>query len=122
MEVSKVHDISILHLFGEVSLMEMDRIEQALRSFQSSNNKKVLIDMTSVDYIHYFVIKRLVSNASHFRAGDGDIKLVSLKNEVKEMIRFTGADQFLEDYATISEAILSYLKPVNNNNEERVYQ
>ncbi|MBF0107486.1 MAG: STAS domain-containing protein [Deltaproteobacteria bacterium] len=119
MEVSKVHDISILHLFGEVSLMEMDRIETALRSFQNSNSKKILIDMASVDYVHYFVIKRLVKKASLFREDEGDIKLVSLKNEVKEMIRFTGADQFLEDYATISEAILSYLKPMGH--DDRMY-
>lgn len=110
MEVTKVHDISILHLFGEVSFMELDRIEQALNSFRKTSHNKVLIDMTSVDYIHYLVIKRLVDRASQFRDQSGDIKLVNVTDDAKEMIRFTGADQFLEDYATISEAILSFLR------------
>ena len=102
--------ISILHLFGEVSFMEMDRIEKFLQSLKKTQNNKVLIDMTSVDHIHYLVIKKLVDSARHFRLDDGDIKLVSVDGEAKEVIKFTGADQMLEDYATISEAILSFLR------------
>lgn len=110
MEVSKVHDISILHLFGEVTFLEMDRIEQVLNSIRETDCRKVLIDMTSVDYIHYVVIKRLIDTALNLRGDRGDLKLVNTVNEAREMMRFTGADQYLEDYATISEAILSYLK------------
>lgn len=120
MEISKVHDISILHLFGEVSLMEMDHIERVLESFRQSKLNKVLIDLTSVDHIHYVVIKRLIDNAVHFRDESGDIKLVSTNADMKEILRFAGADQFLEDYATISEAILSFLK--YGEVQERVYQ
>lgn len=120
MEISKVHDISILHLFGEVSFMEMDRIEQALNSMRKSSSNKILIDMTSVDYIHYLVIKRIIDNALNLRETNGDIKLVNVNAEAREMIRFTGADQFLEDYATISEAILSFLK--QNESREKMYQ
>lgn len=120
MEISKVHDISILHLFGEVSFMEIDRIEELLESLKRTRNNKVLIDMTSVDHIHYLVIKRLIQNALSFRDVNGDIKLVNVGDETKEIIRFTGADQFLEDYATISEAILSFLK--RNDFCDRVMQ
>jgi len=120
MEVSKLHDISVLHLFGEVSFMEIDYIEKTLSSLKKTNNNKILIDMTSVDHIHYLVIKRLVENVVRFRENKGDIKLVNVKAEAKELIRFTGADQFLEDYATISEAILSFLGHIDQNST--VYQ
>lgn len=120
MEISKVHDISILHLFGEVTFMEIDRIEQTLESLKKSANRNVLIDMTSVDYVHYLVVKRLIDNAINFREINGDIKLVNVNNETREMIRFTGADQFLEDYASISEAILSFLR--QGSNLEKMFQ
>lgn len=110
MEVTKVHDISVLHLFGEVSLMEFDQIERVLSSLKKSQNHKVILDMTSVDHIHYLVVKRLVDNALNLRRHSGDLKLVSLNNDAKNVIQFTGADQYLEDYATISEGILSFLK------------
>ncbi len=120
MEITKIHDISILHLFGEVSFMELDRIEKALNSFKKTNHNKVLIDLTSVDYIHYLVIKRLADRANQFRGQQGDIKLVSATDDARDMIRFTGADQLLEDYATISEAILSFLQ--QNEVCDRDYQ
>lgn len=120
MEITRVHDISILHLFGEVSFMEIDRIEQALNSLRKTSHNKVLVDMTSVEHVHYLVIKRLVDNALYLREHDGDIKLVNPNPKMRELVRFTGADQFLEDYNTISEAILSFLRL--GDRRERVYQ
>jgi len=122
MEITKISDISILHLFGEVSFMEIDRIERTLDSLSKTQNNKILIDMTWVDHLHYTVIKKLVDSAETFRHQLGDIKLVNLNPETKELIRFTGADQFLEDYATISEAILSFLKLAERNDVDKIYQ
>lgn len=120
MEVTKVHDISILHLFGEVSFLEMEHIEHTLHSLKKSRHNKVLIDMTSVDHVHYLVIKRLIESARTLREVHGDLKLVHPNSETKEVIRFTGADQFLEDYASISEAILSFLS--QSDTPRRLYQ
>ena len=120
MEVTKVHDISILHLFGEVSFLEMEHIERTLHSLKKSRHNKVLIDMTSVDHVHYLVIRRLIESALALRESQGDLKLVHPNSETKDMIRFTGADQFLEDYASISEAILSFL--TQSEEQRRIYQ
>jgi anti-anti-sigma factor len=117
MEVTKVHDISVLHFFGEVSFMEIDHIEKTLASLKKTKNNKVLIDLTSVDHIHYVVIKRLVDNVERFRKEKGDIKLVNLNPDTRDLFRFTGADQHLEDYASISEAILSFLCNLDYNND-----
>lgn len=121
MEITKVNDISILHLFGEVSFMEIDRIERVLGNLGKSLHNKVLIDMTWVDHVHYMVVKKLVMSAEEFRRRRGDLKLVNLSPETRELMRFTGADQFLEDYASIAEAILSFLKGPDVL-QERVYQ
>lgn len=110
MEVTKVHDISVLHLFGEVSLMELDQIERVLSSLKKTQNHKVILDMTSVDHIHYQVVKKLVENAITLRSRNGDLKLVNVNTDARNIMQFTGADQYLEDYATISEGILSFLK------------
>lgn len=110
MEVTKVHDISVLHLFGEVSLMELDQIERVLSSLKKTRNHKVILDMTSVDHIHYQVVKKLVENAITLRSRNGDLKLVNVNTDARNIMQFTGADQYLEDYATISEGILSFLK------------
>ena len=93
--------------------MEIDRIGQTLESLKRNEHYKVLLDMTNVDHIHYRVMKHLVASAEGFRDQDGDIKMAQLSDETKQVIQFTGADQYLEDYATISEAILSFLNKVD---------
>ena len=118
MEISKIHDISILHLFGEVGFMEIDRIEKILNSLRRSQHRKVLVDLSATDHVHYMVIKRLIQKAVEVRGESGDIKLVGPNWETQEMIRFTGADQFIEDYASISEAILSFLHQPQHSDRE----
>lgn len=120
MEISRVHDISVLHLFGEVSFLEVDQIERVISNLREARNHKIILDMTSVDHIHYMVVKRLIANAMDLRDKNGDIKVVNLNPETKAVFQFTGADQYLEDYATISEGILSFLK--HGTAERQYYQ
>lgn len=119
MEISKVHDISVLHLFGEISFMELDHIERTIQSLQKTQNKKILLDFAHVDHIHYQVIKKLVDNAKSLRVENGDLKIASPNEDTKHILQFTGADQHLEDYATISEGILSFLQ---SNSDTGYYQ
>ena len=110
MEVSKVDDISVLHLFGEISFMELARIETVIESLQRCHNKKIILDFASVDHIHYRVIKNLVDQAQNLRVENGDLKIVGANDQTRQILKFTGADQYLDDYATISEGILSFLQ------------
>ncbi len=110
MEISKVHDISVLHLFGEISFLELDHIERVIDSLQKSHNKKIILDFAAVDHIHYRVIKNLVDQAKTLRFENGDLKIVGANEETRQIFKFTGADQHLDDYATISEGILSFLQ------------
>lgn len=119
MEISKVHDISVLHLFGEVSFMELDHIEKAIESLKKTHNRKILLDFAFVDHIHYQVIKKLVDQAENLRVEAGDLKIANANEETRHVLQFTGADQYLEDYASISEGILSFLQM---NGESRYYQ
>jgi len=114
-EVSKVHDISVLHLFGEISFMELGHIERVIQSLQRCQNKKIILDFASVDHIHYRIIKNLVEQAQNLRFENGDLKIVGANEETRQILKFTGADQYLDDYATISEGILSFLQPKSDN-------
>ena len=110
MEITKIHDISVLHFFGEVTFLEIDRIERVLESLKNTNHNKVILNLADADHVHYQVIKKLADEASKMRSINGDIKIVSANQETKEVMRFVGADQYLDDYANISECILSFLK------------
>ncbi len=109
-DITRADDISILHLYGEISLLEMEMLEKTLRSFKKRNFRKILLDLAGVDHMHFEVARRLADQANKLRAENGGLKIACSNEETKAVIRFTGADQFLEDYSTVSEAILSFLR------------
>lgn len=109
-ETTKAHDISILHLYGEISLIEIELIQNMLSSFRKSHHNKVLLDLAQVDYLHFQAVRKWAQEAVAFRRRDGDLGLISANRQAKLVLQFTGADQHLKDYASIGEAILSFLK------------
>ncbi len=113
-DVSKAYDVSILHLYGELSLLEMELIEKTIRSFKKSKHYKILLDMAGVDHVHYEVTRKLAVQAVRLKNQRGDIKLANVNETSRQIFKFTGADQFLEDYSSVSDAILSFLKGEKN--------
>ncbi len=109
-DISKVHDISILHLYGEISLLEMDFIQKVFESLKKCQHNKILIDLARVDHVHFQAVKHWASEALRLREGDGDLKVVGANVKTKQMMQFTGADQCLRDYSSIGDAILSFLR------------
>lgn len=109
-EITKADDISILHLYGELTLLEMEILEKTIRSFKKRHYYKILLDLTGVDHVHFEVTKKLADQAVELRTKNGDIKLAHANEKTRQVFQFTGADQYLEDYSSTSEAILSFLK------------
>lgn len=114
-DITKVQDVSILHLHGEISLLEFEMIQRIIDSFKRHHHMKILLDLAQVDYIHFKAIYHLARKAVELRSFEGDLKLASLNPKTKQVLVFTGADQYLTDYATVGEAVLSFLKNPGKN-------
>ncbi len=114
-EITRASDISILHLYGELSLLEMELLEKTIRSLKRHQQCKILLDLTGVDHLHFEVARKLVREANQLRLQNGELKIAGINQQVRHIFQFTGADQFLEDYSSISDAILSFLKETRQN-------
>lgn len=114
-EITKANDISILHLYGEISLLEMELLEKTIRSLKRHQQCKILLDLAGVDHLHFEVTCKLAREAARLRLENGELKLTGMNQQLRQIFRFTGADQYLEDYSTVSEAILSFLKETRQN-------
>ncbi len=109
-EASRAHDISILNLYGELTLLEMEILEKTILSFKKRKHYKILLDFAGVDHVHFEVTRRLAEQALIFRMRRGDIKLVNLNENNRQIFRFTGADQHIQDYSSKADAMLSFLR------------
>lgn len=121
-ELKQVGDISILHLFGEVSLAEMEKIQEIFKSLRQTSSSKILLDLSQVDHIHFRAVERWALEAIDLQKNEGGLKLVAPNREAKHILQFTGADQFLEDYFNLSEAILSFLNQTEATDEKESLQ
>lgn len=111
MEITRVHDIVIVHLWGEVTFNELPEISETLRSLCEGGNAKVLLDMTAVEHVHYLVFRKLGDIAAILRVQGGDLKIAGLSPENREILRFTGMDSSLEAPMRVAEGILGFVKP-----------
>ncbi len=118
-DMTKVSDVSILHLYGEISLMEMELIATVIQSLKKCDHHKILLDLAQVDHVHFQAVKCWVKEAEDLRWSSGDLRLVGVGKKTREVIQFTGADQYLRDFSSMADAILSFLKaPVHAAPEE----
>lgn len=114
MHISRVHDIVIVHLGGELTFNELPDLQSIIRSLCDGGNSKILLDMTEVEHVHYLVFRRLGEIAAILRAQGGDLKIAGLSPENREILRFTGMEASLEAPTRVSEGILGFVKPAGS--------
>lgn len=101
-------DVAVVHLSGEVSHQEVLELEKVLGKLMNSSKVKVVLNFERVDHVNYKTIHRLLERASRLRSLNGDLKFASLNNYTRNIFRFTGADQVVESYESVYDAILSF--------------
>lgn len=107
-EISTVDDVTVLHLTGEVSHSEMHQIEGMLGELIISNKHKVVLNFQKVDHVNYKTIFRLLDRVTKLRSLAGDLKCASMNSYTQKIFRFTGADQIVESYDSVYDAVMSF--------------
>ena len=107
-ELSTFDDVSVLHLSGEVSYSEMNQIEGILGELLSSAKTKIVLNFQKVEHVNYKTIQTLLTEAFKLRKLEGDLKCASLNHYNRNIFRFTGADQVMESYDSVYDAVMSF--------------
>jgi len=113
-EMSTFDDVAVVHLSGELSHFEMQELEKFLGKLMNSAKLKVVLNFQKVEHVNYKTIHRLLERVTRLRSLKGDLKFASLNNYNRNILRFTGADQIVEAYDSVYDAILSF-----NGGEEK---
>lgn len=107
-EITTVDDVAVLHLAGELSHTEMSEIEGLLGKLVNSKKTKIVLNFKNVDHVNYKTIQILLDRALGLRNLSGDLKCASLNRYTHNIFRFTGADQVVESYDSVYDAIMSF--------------
>jgi anti-anti-sigma factor len=107
-ELTTVDDVAVVHLNGELSHQEMAEIERMLSKLMSSRKVKVVLNFQKVEHVNYRTISGLLERATKLRSLSGDLKCASMNSYTKNIFRFTGADQIMEAYESVYDAVMSF--------------
>jgi anti-sigma B factor antagonist len=79
-----------------------------LRDLIGQNRKKIVLDLSKVDWINSRGLGILISGLTTMRNNDGELKLAAIAEKVKSLLILTRLITAFEDYDTVEEAVRSF--------------
>jgi anti-anti-sigma factor len=104
----KVEDVVILKLQGLVDSGTSQLMEERLNDLISDGNVKIVVDLDLVDYISSAGWGIFIGEIKGIRASDGDIKLASMRPDVREVFDLLEFNTLLTPYDSRRDALAAF--------------
>ncbi len=103
------NDVTIIELKGNIMGGKDDSLfYDKLRDLIGQNRKKIVIDLSKVDWINSRGLGILISGLTTMRNNDGELKLAAIAEKVKSLLILTRLITAFEDYDSVEEAVRSF--------------
>ncbi len=98
-------DITLLEFRGRIALgRESQRVETLVTDLIAKNQKKLVFDLSGVDYIDSAGIGILTFCFGSMKEAGGALRIANPTERVKKLLHFTHVDTFLVIFPTVEEA------------------
>jgi anti-sigma B factor antagonist len=104
----KVEDVVILKLQGLVDSGTSQKMEGRLNDLISNGNVKIVVDLDLVDYISSAGWGIFVGEIRGIRESNGDIKLASMRPDVREVFDLLEFNTLLTPYDSRRAALAAF--------------
>ena len=104
----KIEDVVVLKLQGLVDSGTSQLMEGRLNDLISDGNVKIVVDLDLVDYISSAGWGIFVGEIKGVRASDGDIKLASMRPDVREVFDLLEFNTLLTPYDSRRDALAAF--------------
>lgn len=101
--------VEIVNL-DRVTLLEAEELKRQVNDKIDSGYRKVIIDLTSVEYLDSTFLGVIVNTLKKVAKLGGDLKLVGFKPNVRSMFELTRLFRVFESYSKLQDAIKSFHK------------
>jgi anti-sigma B factor antagonist len=99
-------DIVLVQLTGRISLgRDCEDVEWAIDELIRGNRKKVVFDLSEVNYVDSMGVGILVMCSGKMQRAGGELRMASLQPRIVELMKITKLDQILLFYPTAAVAI-----------------
>jgi len=96
---------AIVTVSGRLTLgREVEQLERVVADLLQQQEKKVVLDMTALDYLDSSGIGTVVSCLTQVKKSGGDLRLAGVSQRLQRMFKMTGVDSLVSIYPTVAEA------------------
>lgn len=106
-EVSRLNDISVVGLNGELSRGNMHVLEDLLTSLSDCSQNNVILNLQYLSHLDYKTVRRIAERIVQFKCDGGDLKMAAASGYIKSIMRAMGLDE--EVYQSVEDALLSFV-------------
>ena len=101
--------IAVIKINVPKATMERSKdFKEYLNREMSTGQKRIIIDMTDVNFIDSSFLATLVSGLKNIMGSKGDIKILGLQSPVRAMFELTRLYKVFEIFNTEQDALASY--------------
>lgn len=103
------NDVVILEPKGKMmGGPDTDMFHDKLHELVSKNIKKVVIDLSKVEWMNSRGLGTLISGLTTMRNNGGELKLACVTNKIESLLTITKLITVFEDYDSVEDAIKSF--------------
>ncbi len=95
----------ILEIEGEVDVYTSPQLKQDLVQLAESGVKRVIVDLSKVEYLDSTGLGVLIGGLKRLREADGNLCLVGPGMRIQRIFEITGLNKIFDIYATETEAM-----------------
>ncbi len=106
--VSEINQVAVVEARGRVDSATAARFGAALTSAIDGGARRVVLDLSGVDYMSSAGLREIVSALKKLRKMQGDIRLAEPAARVLEVLEMAGLDTFMQIYPARAEALNSF--------------
>ena len=105
----QVGDVTVIDAAGRITLGEgASSLRDAIRDLSTKGNKKILLNLSEVNYIDSSGIGEMVSGFTSVTNAGGQLKLLGLSKRVKDLLQITKLYTVFEVFDDEAAAVRSF--------------
>jgi len=105
--VTKVEETNVVGIEGRLDTTNYNELESSLKELTDKNEKRILLDLSKMDYISSSGLRILLMYLKKMKAMDGRFMLSGMSKEIREIFEISGFVNIFEIFEDQEAAIKS---------------
>lgn len=101
---STVGDWTVLKLVGEVDIYTAGKLRDAVNETVEQGQYRIAVDLAEMEFMDSSGLGVLIAALKHLKEKDGELLLVSPRDQMRRILKLTGLDKILTIRDALGEA------------------